>query len=240
MEIENVYDKIANQYHRKIPANFYNAELEFPSMLRILKGLDLSGKKVLDLGCGSGRYTKILLNKGARVWASDPSERMLEIARMENKKAIFKKGTASRIPFKSNFFDVIVAGLCLDHVKDSDKAFKEANRVLRKDGIFIFSRNNPIIETADNVKGKYHVFERYFKEGKRKKHFPSFGVNVPYYHITMQTLIRSIIRSGFAIEDYIDVKPNSRSRLKFPKEYESTINKPYFCIFKLRKVESSM
>jgi ubiquinone/menaquinone biosynthesis C-methylase UbiE len=237
MEIANVYGKISNRYHERAKLNFYNAELEYPSMLRILEKLELSNKKILDLGCGSGRYTKILLSKGANVWGIDPSEKMLGIARKENRDVIFKKGWASKIPFKSNFFDIAIASLCLDHERDIEKAFKEVNRVLKKRGIFLFSRNNPITEVAENVKGNHHTFNNYFREGKRKKYFPSFKVNMPYYHITLETLIKAIIMNGFVIENYIDVKPNPSSKSKFPNEYESTINKPYFCIFKIRKTK---
>ena len=238
MEIENIYDKIAEEYHKKTKLNFYNAELEFPSMLRILKELKLSNKKILDLGCGSGRYTKLLLNKEAKVWAIDPSEKMLEIAQRENKEVIFKKGTASKIPFKTNFFDIVISSLVIDHIKYIDKAFREVNRILKNNGIFIFSRNNPITEIVEKCEGNSYIFNNYFKEGKRKKYFPNFKVNMPYYHITMETIIKTIIRNGFVVDDYIDVKPNPRSKSRFPNEHESTINKPYFCIFKIRKTKS--
>jgi ubiquinone/menaquinone biosynthesis C-methylase UbiE len=228
------YNKIAKKYHKFTQANFYNAQLELPPMMKLLNSIKISNKRILDLGCGTGRYTKILLRLGGNVWAIDPSEKMLEIARKENKNAHFKKAAASKIPFSSDFFDMVVASLCIDHVREIDKALSEVSRVLKKDGIFIFSRNNPVTEIAENV-GERYVFNSYFKEGKRRRYFPSFSVNMAYYHTTLETIIKALIKNGFAIEDFIDVKPNSRSKRKFPKEYGITTNKPYFIILKVRK-----
>ncbi len=45
---------------------------------------DINGKKILDYGCGSGKFSRILAEKGAEVTAVDPTERMLALARAQN------------------------------------------------------------------------------------------------------------------------------------------------------------
>lgn len=63
--MKTVYDEVADKYHQDIEdhENFYNQMLEMPSTLAVLKELSLKDKKVLDLGCGGGRYTKFFLMK---------------------------------------------------------------------------------------------------------------------------------------------------------------------------------
>lgn len=237
MKVESVYNKISAKYHETVKTHFYNALLEKPAMLCMIRKTKIKDKIVLDLGCGSGRYTRILLRYGGKLWGIDPSKKLLEIAKKENKKANLKLGTVYKLPFKSNFFDLVVAGLVIDHFKNLNQAFKEISRVLKKDGIFIFSRSNPVAETAKKLKNGYYVFNSYFKEGKRKKYWPTFGVTMPYYHITFESLIKVIIKNGFVIEDYIDAKPVKKSKILFPKEYKAALNKPCFSIFKVRKIK---
>ena len=60
--------------------NLYNAHFERPNTLELIG--DVSGKKVLDLGCGSGLYAQILLARGASaVTCIDASQEMIEIVK---------------------------------------------------------------------------------------------------------------------------------------------------------------
>jgi hypothetical protein len=57
-------------------------------------------------------------------------------------------------------------------------------------------------------------------------------------HVTYQTIIRTILRNGFAISDYIDAKPVPRGKKIDPKSFAFTSRVPYFCVFKVRKLPS--
>ena len=69
-EAKKMYDLLAKFYHdlrtKKYPQGwFYNEMLEMPSTLELLG--NVKGKKILDFGCGTGIYAKILTKKGAKV-----------------------------------------------------------------------------------------------------------------------------------------------------------------------------
>jgi len=237
-EVKGIYDRIARRYHKISANHFFNAYLEVPNISSLLK--NVKGKKVLDLGCGTGRHTRILKKKGAKVWGIDLSPKMLEIAKSEIKDVDFKIGTVYKLPYKSSFFDIVVSGLVVGYFNDVDKAFKEIHRVLKKNGIFVFSITNPLLEVSKSAKGRsslYRKFENYFKEGRTYAHWPAFMVNILYYHRTIQSWIRAIVRNEFVIEDFVDAKPVKEGKKINPKAYETYSKIPHFSIFKVRRVD---
>ena len=235
-EVKEVYNKLSKRYHEITADHFFNAYLEVPATTSLLR--NVKNKKVLDLGCGTGRHTRILKRRGAKVWGIDLSPKMLEIAKSEIKGVDFKVGSVYKLPYKSNFFDVIVAGLVIGYFKNLDKAFKEIYRVLKKNGIFVFSLTNPLLEVSIYIEGKprtYRKFKNYFKEGKEYARWPTFKVKMPYYHRTLQTLIRTIVRNKFVIEDFVDAKPLKEGKKINPDAYETYSKIPHFSVFKVRK-----
>src|SRR3989344_7974500 len=93
------YNKIAKEYH-KLRINgekFHNEYLEMPTTLKLLG--NVKGKKILDLGCGTGIYAKILTRKGAKVKGIDISKEEIKIARRENPKVEFKLGNSEKLPY---------------------------------------------------------------------------------------------------------------------------------------------
>ncbi len=96
---------------------------------------NVKGKEVLDYGCGSGLYLKVLIKRGASVKGFDISEEMLKIARKKFPKLDLRLGSGYNIPFREKF-DLVVAPLVLHYIDDWDKVFREVSRVLKKNGIF--------------------------------------------------------------------------------------------------------
>ena len=237
-EVKKVYDKLAKRYHEISAYHFFNAYLEVPATLSLIK--NIKNKKILDLGCGTGRHTRILKRGGAKVWGIDISPKMIEIAKSEIKGVDFKVGSVYKLPYKSNHFDIVIAGLVIHYFKNLDKAFKEIHRVLKNNGIFIFSTDNPVFVITRRMKNKprtYRIFENYFKEGKIYSWWPTFRVRMPNYHRTFQTLIRTIIRNKFVIEDYIDAKPVNKGKKVDPKNYKIYSKIPHFCVFRVKVIK---
>lgn len=109
---------------------------------------DVSGKRVLDVGCGSGVFIVELAKRGAYVVGIDYSDKMLEEAKRQlnyfkipSSKYTLKNADATKLPFKNGEFDVILATGLTDYLSDEqDKLFiREAKRVLAKNGKLIVS-----------------------------------------------------------------------------------------------------
>ncbi len=112
-----------------------------PPLLRGIKG-----KKVLDVGCGTGRMAFQLVKKGAAVTGVDFSEQMLEKARSKPlaKKINFVLHDFSKgLPFPDRSFDTVTSFLVLDHVQDVDRFFAEAKRVCKPKGSIVLSVMHP-------------------------------------------------------------------------------------------------
>lgn len=128
-------------------AKYYDKTLDF---LDRLEGTALNmilrcvkDKKVLDLGCGTGRGIKHLYDfKAAEVCGVDVSEKMIAIAQKKFKTTKFVLADSENLPFEDESFDVVTALYLIVHIGDLRKTFDEAFRVLKKGGIFILSNIN--------------------------------------------------------------------------------------------------
>ncbi|MFZ5954938.1 MAG: class I SAM-dependent methyltransferase [Nanoarchaeota archaeon] len=244
-EAKNKYNMIAESYHNfrvnEHPNGwFYNEMLEMPAVLEMLG--NVKGKKVLDFGCGTGIYTKILKEKGANIKGFDISPQMLKIAKDYVSNVEFKLGSGYKIPFNEKF-DIAFASLVMHHMKDWDKVFGQLKKVLKPKGEFIFSISNPVAEITKKSEDKNPLirkFERYFEERKIFGYWRNIlknkktKIKMPIYHKTYETIIKTIVKNNFEIIDYKDCFPSQKSKKLFPNEYKFALNYPYFCVWKIR------
>ncbi len=97
------------------------------------------GARVLELGCGTGEFTRRVTFPGCRLVALDLSAELLALAvRKVGKAAGFVRGDAETLPFSDGAFDV-VSGCSVLHHLDVDAALREIRRVLRPGGRLVFS-----------------------------------------------------------------------------------------------------
>ncbi len=131
------YNLHAPAYDRK---TFFLDSFERDVVMKLLG--NLSGKKVLDLGCGTGRLIGHLLELGATVVACDVSEEMMKIAKRKFNRVEFFLADAEELPFENSSFDLVIASFLVVHLQNPSFAFKEVYRVLKPDGVFILTNIN--------------------------------------------------------------------------------------------------
>jgi SAM-dependent methyltransferase len=114
---------------------------------------DVTGKRIVDFGCGSGANSVLLANRGAHVWGIDISEDLLRLAQRRlsvsgrEGGATFIAGSAHDMPFPDNSIDVVF-GIAILHHLDLDLVSREVRRVLKPGGRAIFQepvRNSAVI-----------------------------------------------------------------------------------------------
>ncbi len=128
---------------------------------------DLAGRRVLDVGCGTGRLTAALAERGIRVWGVDPSPEMLAVAKAKiGRPAALKVARAERLPFRDGWFDRTVFCLVV-HLLDRPQAFGEARRVLARGG-------RAVMASFDPVHFSRYYLNRYFPSVERidRERFP--------------------------------------------------------------------
>jgi ubiquinone/menaquinone biosynthesis C-methylase UbiE len=104
---------------------------------------DITGKNILDIGCGFGWFELNMLNRGVKQIAGiEISAEDLKTAKtIKDRRAIFRVGGALKLPFPDNYFNTVVAWEVIEHIPKNteDKMFKEVQRVLKKSGTFYLS-----------------------------------------------------------------------------------------------------
>ncbi len=106
----------------------------------IHKFLPKKGRIVLDLGCGSGRYTERLTQRAEQTVGLDV--RMENLLRLKKRNTNVSPVCASaeyRLPFRDSIFDFILCTEVLEHLTGDVDALKEIGRVLQKNGELLIS-----------------------------------------------------------------------------------------------------
>ncbi len=131
-----VYERWAPTY----PPRPHNPLMRAEQKALLAKLPAVAGCRVLDLACGSGRYTELLSARGADVVVSaDFSQAML--ARVASGHRV--RATLSSLPFASGCFDLVVSGLAIGHASDLQICLNEIARVLRPGGGLHYSDFHP-------------------------------------------------------------------------------------------------
>jgi ubiquinone/menaquinone biosynthesis C-methylase UbiE len=200
---------------------------------------DVSGKDVLELGCGAGEWSRSLARVGARVVGLDNSEARLERARAANAAEGLDfplvHASAEAIPLEDASFDVVMADWGAPTFADPYLFVPEVARVLRPGGLFAFSGGTPIEwlcfdEQADTVSDRLQ--RPYFD--LHSWHTPEGSVE---FMIPLGEWIRLFRRTGFVIENLIEVQPRERaaSTYRSAEETDWARRWPMEQIWKVRK-----
>jgi SAM-dependent methyltransferase len=124
------FGPLAESYDRLRPPDRNWREL----LDRLVEVGDLAGRRVVDVGCGTGSVALALAELGSRVWGVDPADEMLAVARSRVGRAVgLKRGRAEALPFKDGWFERAVLRLVV-HLVDRSRALPELARVLAPTG----------------------------------------------------------------------------------------------------------
>lgn len=239
------YDKFAKEYHEHLlnpERNKWHKHVEKPYLLKLLKD-KIKNKTVLDLGCGSGIFTKDLLKfKPKKLIGLDLSEGLINIAKREYPSIEFYQGDAKKTNFGKQEFDLIFSSLMVHYFDNLLPLFKEVSRILKTKGEFIFSMHHPVMEVTSRLEidGKKHksklILQNYFKEEKYSWKLGEKMKNMIAYHHNFETIINSLAKTGFIVEELFETRPKKVLEKISEKDYERSNNKPSFIVVKARKV----
>jgi tRNA (uracil-5-)-methyltransferase TRM9 len=179
------------------------------------------GEKVLDLGCGNGRWYKVFKEKKVDYFGIDNSEKLIEIAKENFPEAKFFVGDAMNLPFPDNFFDKVYSIALLHHIPSEDfriKVLKEAKRVLKPEGMLILTcwKIHRLREILTLLK---HTFLKSI--GKSKLDFKDIFLpwgkkTLRYYHcFSKKELEKLVEKSGFEILESGVVKNKRGNRQNY-------------------------
>ena len=239
MAKQNIYDNetFFTEY-RKLRQREVNANnlFELPTLFSLIP--DLDGKRILDLGCGTGERCIDYLKHGAlQVTGVDISEKMLEVARNENcdPKITYINMAMEDIGTIKGEFDVVISSLALHYVEDFQGVVKNVSRLLSDNGVFLFSQEHPFATcydrwTRDENGQKIHGnIANYCVEGRKDSTW--FVEGVQRYHRMFSTIVNTLADNGFRIVKMVEPYPTEDLVKKYP-DYADLYHKPDFLFVK--------
>ena len=205
----------------------------------------LAGKDAIELGCGTAYVSAWLLRRGAHVVAVDNSEAQLATARRLQRKYGLDfeliHGDAGAIPYADSSFDFAISeyGACL--WTDPQRWVPEAARLLRPGGQLAFLTNSFLMALCMPPEDGVAATERLLRPafGMYRVEWP--GTAGVEFHLSHGDWIRLLRRSGFDIEDLIELRPalGVSSRYSFVT-VEWARNWPCEEVWKARKIQHKL
>ena len=245
MSEQNIYDNqdFFDGYEglRKNPASA-NLIVEKPALFSLCPSFE--GKSVLDLGCGFGENClKIAKSGAANIAGIDISEKMLRIANLENKSEniTYLRMSMNDLSEIKQEFDIILSSLAVHYIEDFDKLLRSIYKILKTDGLFIFSQEHPLTTalikddywSKDNEGNILHYnLTNYSLMGVRSTNW--IVDNVIKYHRSFSSLINSLVDVGFAVEKVLEPLPDEEIMSHHPA-YRKYYHKPDFLLIRVRK-----
>jgi SAM-dependent methyltransferase len=178
-------DELSATYESPVPYKRWFYQRRFEAVMEALGAQPRD--EVLEIGCGSGYYTRALVQLGAHVTATDLAPAYVKQARALAPEADFRVEDAQELSFADASFDRVLMTEVIEHVQDPAMAIREAHRVLRQEGVLALS--TPSRRAPMNVA---------YALKRRLRHF---GFNEHLHEMTPGEL-RGILRPQFEIESF--------------------------------------
>jgi ubiquinone/menaquinone biosynthesis C-methylase UbiE len=222
----------------------YNDFLEQPAMKDTLP--DLKGKRVMDLGCGTGGMSKYCIEMGASaVVGVDISEKMISRALVENKdeNITYVCSPIEDLSFQKEPFDLIVSSLAIHYIEDYESLIRKLHFFLKPGGLLIYSTEHPVVTARKDMKNWWQnaegdrlhwALDHYREEGKREQHWYVDGVIK--YHRTIPTLVNGLTDHGFMLEKMLEPLP-TKEGIDLMSSLKNEERRPSFLIIRSRKTD---
>jgi len=224
----NDYDGIAEAYSAENEANLVNAYYERPAMLALAG--EVTGRRILDAGCGAGPLFAALRDRGAIVTGFDKSAGMIELARRRlGDGADLQVADLGRpLPFPDSTFDDVTASLVLHYLEDWGPALAELRRVLKPGGRLIASVEHPFaINLMHREAGRK---ADYFATSNRTEEWTMGGQTalMSFWDRPLHAMTDAFTAAGFRIRVISEPAPAPAARELFPGDIAA---RPRFLCF---------
>jgi len=175
--------------------------------IMLARALKRSPKKALDVGCGEGRFCRMLKLHGVDVTGVDPTPGLIAAARARDTAGAYCEASAELLPFSDDAFDLVVSYLSLIDIPNVQEAIPQMARVLGPGGTLLIANlnsfNTACIDTGW-IKGR---IDDYLQE--RSMWIKYRGIRVRNYHRPMRTYLRALIDSGLNLTYFDEPSPGA-------------------------------
>jgi ubiquinone/menaquinone biosynthesis C-methylase UbiE len=234
-------------------ADSFSDNLEHPAINQLIG--DISGARVLDLGCGSGKYSLWFAELGAQVTGLDLSPTMINLARDKARargvRAEFRVADIREgLPFGEAEFDLVFTGTALHYIEDINAAMKEVARGMKPAARFVASVLHPMSTArfapagSEEIEGPNPWEGWYFGSPTRSIETPwlgfgevsSEGRRISCHHHTVSGYFSAVSSAGLTITSLLEPEPGAEFAAKNPERYFQAMHVPVFLVFKAERI----
>lgn len=208
--------------------------LDAPLIARLRR---LEGGKALDVGCGEGRFCRILRAEGFDPTGLDPTAELLEAARARDPHGAYVDGRAEELVFADASFDLVVSCLSLIDIAAADRAIAEMTRVLKPGGTLLVA-NLTSFSTARANDGwqrdllghpKYFAMDRYLEV--RAKWEEWRGIRIINWHRPLKDYMQWFLAQGLVLTHFDEPAPTGGDQSRADRYRRA----PWYVIMEWRK-----
>jgi SAM-dependent methyltransferase len=178
---------------------------------------DMRRKRVLDLGCGDGRFARTAAREGAASFHGvDGSEAMLARARAGSgwAAATWECRNLESWEAGDSVYDLVVSRMALHYVVGLDRLLRAVRRALIEGGSLVFSVEHPMVtchyptDSGEGAADRWTVMD-YFSKGPRRCHW--LGADVWKQHRPLADYVGAVLADGFQLVSLSEGEPDSSS-----------------------------
>ncbi|WP_203883247.1 class I SAM-dependent methyltransferase [Planotetraspora kaengkrachanensis] len=223
------HDALGDFFAKNADTSPYNAYTDRPAMLQLAG--DVSGARILDVGCGAGHYAAELSARGAQVVGIEGSATLLRHARarVNGQAELLLHDLEEPLGFAADAsFDGAVCALVLHHVRNRAQLLDELRCALRPGAWLLVSTTHP---TAD-----WRRFgDSYFSQDWSDLPVADGSFAIHYQRMPLETFLGELLTAGFVLEQLIEPRPAVGLRDIDEAAYDKLHQAPCFIAVKLRR-----
>lgn len=249
----DAYNKFAERWAsaKRDGSSIFHIYLEKPAMYGKLP--DVKELTILCIGCGSGEEVEFLHSLGAkRVVGIDISEGLIDIAKKTYPDLEFHVMDMEHLDFPPETFDLAFSSLTMHYIDDWSASLQSIHKVLKKDGIFLFSITHPFfsaMQKSEDDKEKVRllgykalkehdtveIFGNYLDGYQLEAFLMNKSFTVTNYHKPLSVITKTVVSAGFEIMDIVEPKALDASKEEHKNFWEIHQKIPEFMVMELRK-----
>ncbi len=165
-------------------------------------------QRALDVGCGEGRFVRMLKAEGIQAVGLDPTASLIAQARRLDPDSVYLEARAESLPFADESFDLVVSYLSLVDIEDYHTGIAEMVRVLSDGGVLLVanptSLNTARVAGADERQG--FVIDNYMQESARWEAWR--GIRILNHHRPLSAYMQAFLGHGLTLTHFDEPKPS--------------------------------
>jgi ubiquinone/menaquinone biosynthesis C-methylase UbiE len=250
---------VAEWYDEHLALDTYHEKVIMPNLFRMMG--EVERKDILDLACGQGHISRVLVKGGARVTGADISAELITFAKTQESSEKWKDGKLQAVTYittpshkldmiKSESKDMIICVLAIQNIEKVAETFKECNRILRPEGKLFMVMNHPSFRIPQGSRWgydeehevQYRRIDQYLSEAKIRIDMTPGKVQGKEYtisfHRPLQFYSKLLGKAGLAITRIEEWESHKKSGKGPRQKAEDTARKeiPLFMALELAKL----